>query len=205
MIGLFQVSQGWISLDLFHQICTVSFIYNASDARIIIGPRKGRPRETRKNVRCGTFVTTSRFVTNEVVTNRAGIVPFFTCTCTCDIVCVTCVARERDNECARQTREREGAGRDTQWRTIDRRRTEKTARKRGREGDNFFRHICYKMKTLHGMKHNTQSVHVLPFISSNRTSHSVKQGHQQHTIKPHFHSVSIVIFHTAYRAGYGQQ
>ena len=46
MIGLFQVSQGWISLDLFHQICTVSFIYNASDARIIIGPRKVRRERT---------------------------------------------------------------------------------------------------------------------------------------------------------------
>ena len=85
---------------------------------------------------------------------------------------------------------------------------EKTARKRGREGEKNVRHIlCFKMKTLHGMKHNTQSVHVLPFISSNRTSHSIKQGHPQHTIKPHFHAVSIsfVIFHTAYRAGYGQQ
>ena len=42
----------------------------------------------------------------------------------------------------------------------------------------------------------------LPFISSNHTSHLIKQGHPQHIIKPHFHSasISIVIFHTDHRA-----
>ena len=45
----------------------------------------------------------------------------------------------------------------------------------------------------------------LPSISSNHASHSINDiptGHPQHTIKPHFHSVSIsmVIFHTAHRA-----
>ena len=42
----------------------------------------------------------------------------------------------------------------------------------------------------------------LAFTLSNHTSHSIKQGHPQHTIKPHFHpvSVSIVIFHTLHRA-----
>ena len=31
-----------------------------------------------------------------------------------------------------------------------------------------------------------KSVHVLPSVSSNHTSHSIKQGHPQDTIKPHF-------------------
>ena len=33
----------------------------------------------------------------------------------------------------------------------------------------------------------------LAFTLSNHTSHSVKQGHPQHTTKPHFHPVSVTI------------
>ena len=39
---------------------------------------------------------------------------------------------------------------------------------------------------------------IIPSIQSNNGI--IPTGHPQHTIKPHFHSVSIVIFHTAHRA-----
>ena len=67
----------------------------------------------------------------------------------------------------------------------------------GREGEReknkHVRYIlCYKMyKTLHGMKHHTKVSPRLPSVSSNHTSHSIKQGHPQHTIKPHFHHITF--------------
>ena len=103
--------------------------------------------------------------------------------------------RERDRDREKSQRETEAESnseREREW-------------GREREGEKHVRHtLCYKMhKTLHGMKHHTQQISPrLPFVSSNHTSHSIKQGHPQHTIEPHFYSVSIsiVIFHTAHRA-----
>ena len=50
-----------------------------------------------------------------------------------------------------------------------------------------------------------KSVHVYVtfyFIKPYQPFDAIKQGHLQHTVKPHFHSVSVsvVIFHTAHRA-----
>ena len=124
-------------------------------------------------------------------------------------------------------RERKGRERDTQGRTRDgqtetegemdrdgekcqrRRQTQrKSKREWVREGERARKNMLgtyYATKcTRRCMEWNiTHKVSPrLPFISSNHASHSIKQGHPQHTIKPHFHSVSIsiVIFDTAHRA-----
>ena len=190
----------------------------------------------------GTFVTkvTKRaampacFVTNKVVTNRAGIAPFFshldistcvTCVwvgvCMCARACVKERERERvtqrgrRNECVRQNEREKGEGeRHTgkNKREKEKRETEKKVRERaiarerewGRARKNMLGTYYAPKCTRRCMEWNITpkvSPH-LSFISSNHTSHSIKQGHPQHTIKPHFHSVSIsiVIFHTAHRA-----
>ena len=72
--------------------------------------KESQRKSQRKNQRhsidavAARFVTTTRFVTKEVVTNRAGIAPsfFHLYISTCDIVSVTCVC-----VCARARKERE--------------------------------------------------------------------------------------------------
>ena len=63
---------------------------NALSLRHVLSLRGGRGRETNVTKRAPM---PSRFVTNDVVTNRAGIAPFFSHLgiSTCDIVSVTCV------------------------------------------------------------------------------------------------------------------
>ena len=72
-----------------------------------------------------------------------------------------------------------------------------------REGESEKKHVMLQniQDTTWNETSHPKLVHVYLF-SSNHTSHSIKQGHPQNTVKPHFHSVSIsiVIFHTAHRA-----
>ena len=110
--------------------------------------------------------------------------------------------RDTDTEMQREGQRRREKGqrdRDTQ-----RDRKSDSERERGKEGEREEKNMLgtyYATKCSNAAWTKTPKVSpCLPFISSNYTRHSIKQGHPQHTIKPHFHSVSIVVFHTALRA-----
>ena len=184
------------------------------------------------------FVTTTCFVTNEVVTNCAGIAFFFFLTWISvhvilyiSLVCVCVRARARaclhayvkERETDRQTeteghthieterdwerkrdRDRKKSQRETETETdterdrdTERAIVREKEREGGRESEKkHVRHIYYATKCTRCCVEWNITLKVsphLPFISSNHTSHSIKQGHPQHTIKPHFHSVSIYL------------
>ena len=155
------------------------------------------------------------FVTNEVMTNPAGIALFFfntwisvhvicmhhlcvcVCACVCVCVCACLHAWKRERKTEKKVWERQ--------RHRERHRDSERESEGGREWEKNMLGTYYATKcTRRCMEWNITpkvSPH-LPFISLNHISHSIKRGHPQHTIKPHFHSVSIsiVIFHTAHRA-----
>ena len=146
----------------------------------------------------------ARFVTNEVVTDRACIAPFFSdldistcdivsvtyvcvcvCMCVCIHVCVCACIKERETHTYARTHAHTRTERE---RAIVRERERERVREGGRARKNkHVRHIlCYKMyKMLDGMKHHTQSQSMFTFclikpyqpFNPNKDIHNTQSNH----------------------------